>query len=313
MSVNRLIFRAIVCFAPLFISACSLNSMPDRLSTFFIEQRIDALNRENDLERARHILPENIHLLEDMISTDRKNPRLHTYAAQAYYGYGFAFVEDAHPRQAISLYYKALAHGRQALAEYGITRELLNGNTRKLKLRVAQLPREAVAALYWTALSWARLIEIRQPDLISISQLHKAVILMERVLKLDAAYQQGGPYLFFAVYYSRPSLLGGNRQLAEQYFERARRVSNNRLLLVDYLQARYLNGSVSGSKDLNHRLQRIIQAPENLYPEYALMNAVARQKAARLLSVDYSVAAYPGKYFIPTGVVLLRAALVNIC
>ena len=47
-------------------------------------------------------------------------------------------------------------------------------------------------------------------------------------------------------------------------------------------------GERVAERGLSKRLKKIIQAPDNLYPEQGLMNAVAKHKASRLLSVTHS-------------------------
>lgn len=272
----------------LFLTACSHNRLSVGISSVFIESRVEALNREDDLAKVRRQLLENISQLESMLAVDRSNKKLHIYAAQAYYSYAFAFAEDNNRQRASQLYYRAYQHARAVLELYGISADDLQGRTPQLKKKLNQLNGHSVSALYWTALSWAKVIEIKQPDILLSTQLHKTAILMQQVQKFDESYHLGGTYLFFAVYYgSRPFYLGGNDYLANKYFEQARRFNQNRLLMVDYLQARYLNGRLNGATKFNHRLMSILDAPDDLYPEQALMNAVAKQKAEWLLSVSH--------------------------
>ncbi|MCW8933260.1 MAG: TRAP transporter TatT component family protein [Gammaproteobacteria bacterium] len=266
------------------LSACSLSKFTAHVTSLFIEDSITLLNAEKDLLKVKKQLPENIAQLENMLRNDNNNKRLHIYAAQAYYGYAFSFIEDNNKNQAIDLYYKAYNHAMSALTYHGITAKDLQGKSPGLQLKVDKLSKPAVDALYWTAISWAKLIEIKQPELLLFTQLHKTAILMNRVIQLDEAYHSGGAFLFFAVYYGgRPDFLGGNDYLSKKYFERARSFNKNRLLMVDFLQAKYLNGRLHGKEKYNQRLLSIINAPDDLYPEQALMNAVAKQKASILL------------------------------
>ena len=266
------------------LNACSLNSFTAHISSFFIEDSIAQLNTEKDLIKVKKQLPINIAHLETMLRHNNDKKYLHIYAAQAYYGYAFSFVEDLDKKQAIDLYYKAYKHAISALSYYDITTEDLAGQTPALKQKVKKLSKNSIDALYWTAISWAKLIELQKPKILLFTQLHKTAVLMEQVIKIDEAYHSGGAVLFFAVYYgSRPGFLGGNDILSKKYFERARVLNKNKLLMVDFLQAKYLNGRIYGVKKYNQRLQHIVNAPDDLYPEQALMNAVAKQKASILL------------------------------
>jgi len=284
MTINLKLKIILVSLCLLSSNACSLNSVTARISSFFIEDSIALLNAENDLLKVKKQLPINIAQLEKMLRHNNDNKSLHIYAAQAYYGYAFSFVEDNNKKQAIHLYYKAYKHAISALNYYDITTEDLKGQTPLLKQKINKLSQNSVDALYWTAISWAKLIELQQPEILLFTQLHKTAILMEQVIQFDEAYHSGGAYLFFAVYYgSRPEILGGNDFLSKKYFERARTLNKNKLLMVDFLQAKYLNGRIHGKEKYSQRLQNIINAPDDLYPEQALMNAVAKQKASYLL------------------------------
>lgn len=265
------------------ISACSINQMAARMSSLFVEQRIAAINRQSNLPRVKIELQQSIKRLESMLATGVNRKRLHVYASQVYYAYAFAFLEHNDRSQARKYYYQALLNARQALSLYGISDEVWSAKHQQLSKQLKRLPEESVAALYWAAVSWAKLIELEQQNVLLFSQLPKVVLMMERVLQLDASYNQGGAYLFFAVYWSRPIYLGGNEQRARQYFEQARAASRNRLLIVDYLQVRYLFYRKEDKAQINHRLKMIMRAPDSPCSEHTLLNAVVRLKAARWL------------------------------
>lgn len=282
LSRALLLFVQLVVLMPL-LASCSINQFSEKFSAFLIENKVASLNRQSDLGRVKGQLLDNIRRLESLLVSGDRSSQMYIYAAQANYSYAFAYEEDRNPEKALTYYSRAYKHALHALRAYGLRRGDLLGRTQSLKLKLSKLPKSSVAGLYWAAMSWAKLIELKQPDLLAMTQLHKAAMLMEQVLKLDSTYNLGGPYLFFAVLYSmRPAYLGGDEALARQYFDRARQFNGHRLLLVDYLQARYLNGR-QGELHYQRRLKRILHAPADLYPEQSLINAVAKQKAARLL------------------------------
>jgi hypothetical protein len=111
--------------------------------------------------------------------------------------------------------------------------------------------------------------------------------MMQRVLELDDDFYYGGAHMFFGVYYGgRSPLLGGNHELAEQHFSKAAAINQDRLLIVDLLQAEFLDRQRLDQAGFNKRLTRIIEAPDNLYPEMALVNGIAKQRARHLLTLD---------------------------
>ncbi len=268
-----------------FISSCSLNHLPIGLSTYLIEQRMEGLNRLHDLTRAESELKENIQLLGRMLQQADVDPRFYIYDAHANFSYAFAFVEDRDVVRSKRLYMRAFNSALKALAVFGIQETDLNARSDQLEKKLSGLTKPAVPALYWLAMSWARLIELKQPDLVSLMHLHKTALLMQRVLELDRYYQHAGPYVFFAVYYSiRPVLLGGDPQRAREYFEIARKYNRNRLLMIDYLEAKYLHTGQAGQHSRRERIQQILKSPRDIYPGQELMNQIAKQKAASLIS-----------------------------
>lgn len=266
-------------------TACSLNKMVVRLSMPVIEARISALFQEDDYEMVRLSFPSSIKSLESLLMNDPNNQRLHEFTAYAYYSYAFAFVEDEDRQRASRLYYRCLQHGKQALQQQGIDDRHINGPTDDLRQAIDKLDRQAAEALFWTALCWAKIIEFNRDQLLNILQWHKAVMMMEKVHKLDEHIYLDGPNLFFGVYYgSRSPLLGGDYALSEQYFRQARLASGETLLIADLLQAQYLERQRQDRAAFRRKLKAIINAPEGLSKKYALVNVVARRKAKFLLA-----------------------------
>jgi len=271
----------------IFLAACSLNKMIVHLSMPVVESRITALFQEDDYEMVRASFPSNIKSLESLLVNDPQNPKLHVYTAYAYYSYAFAFVEDQDRARASRLYYRCLQHGKQALQHYGIDDQLINGPTRELQQAIAGQNRAAAEALFWTAICWAKIIEINPDQVLNIFQWHKAVMMMEKVQQLDDSLYLYGSDLFFGVYYaSRPPLLGGDYDLSERYFEKARRATGNKLLIVDLLQAQYLERQRNDRQAFHQKLTAIIDAADSGIKKYALVNTVARRKARHLLEKE---------------------------
>lgn len=269
------------------LTACSINKLIAHLSVPVIEARITALFQEDDYELVKASFPGNIKSLEGMLVNNPDNPKLHVYTAYAYYSYAFAFVEDEDRTRASRLYYRCLQHGKQGLRAYGIDEKLINGPTDDLQQAVDRQRRDAAESLFWTAMCWAKIVELNHDQVLNIFQWHKAVMMMKKVQQLDSSIYLHGPDLFFGVYYgSRPPLLGGDYQLSDQYFEQARRASNNRLLIVDLLQAQYLERQRHDRKAFLEKITAIIEAPDMQIKKYALVNVVAKRKAAYLLKKE---------------------------
>jgi hypothetical protein len=269
------------------LSACSMGQMVARSSLPIIESGNVAMNRETDLELARAAIPANLKLVEGLIQELPGNVDLRLQAAQGFYGYAYGFVEDEDGRRASSLYRRGWEHARQALAASGFQGDLATMTTEELKRQLAELGRGAVPTLFWTASCWAKWIDMNRNDPARLADMGKAAELMEHVLALDENYYHGGAHLFFGVYYgARPPMLGGDFERSAKHFEKARAITHGKLLLVDMLQAEYLAHQQLDRKQFHERLIAVVNAPSDIYPEMALVNAIAQQKAGRLLAKE---------------------------
>lgn len=277
----------LICTTLGLLSACSMAKMTVRMSMPMVEGGMVALNKETDLILAESAMAPNIELLEGMIINDPENETIRTYAAKAYYGYAYGFVEDDNRQRASGFYYRGFLHGKQALKHYGLTELHFQAPLDELQLEVKNLNENAISALFWTATCWSKWIDLNRSDAENIAQLPKAVMLMKRAHELDPEFFMGGPTLFFAAYYgSRSPMLGGDFKLSEKYFKQANAINNNKLLTVDLLRAQYLERQRFDQEKFHTLLSGIINAPEDLYPEQALINAISRRKAALLLEKE---------------------------
>ena len=269
------------------LSGCSFAKLTVRASMPMIEGGITAINQETDLLLAESAMPANIELMEGMLINDPHNIPLRLYASQAYYGYVYGFIEDTDKQRASNLYFRGFKHGARALSEFGINTQHLNGTLESLQQSINHLDDDAVAALFWTASCWAKWIDMNRDKAESLAQMPKAVMLMQRVMELDETYFMGSANIFFAVYYgSKPPMLGGDYEKSSHYFSKARNINKGKLLLVDLLQAQYLDRQKFDARSFRLRLNKIINAPDNIYPEQSLITMIAKQKAALFLSME---------------------------
>ena len=182
----------------------------------------------------------------------------------------------------------ALMHDQViALQQLGINKNLLSGKLKNLQIELNSLDADNVAPLFWAASNWAKWIDMHRDDPEAIAQLARATTLMQRVLDLDDTFYYGGAHMYFGVYYgSRAPMLGGNFDKSKQHFDRAREITDSKLLIPDLLQAQYLARQMQDRKDFHERLTAIVDAPDDLIPELGLQNQIAKRKAALLLKKE---------------------------
>ena len=275
-----------ISLALLTLSACSMDKTMVRMSMPMIDSGIEAMNYETDLQLAEDSMPANLGMLNGMIHLDPENAQLHTFAAQAYYGLSYGFNEDSKPKRGSAFYLRGLKHGLTALELNG-AKDLKDSPIANFEEQVGKMAEDDVAAMFWTASNWAKWIDMHRDDAEAIAQLARATALMQRVLELDDTFYFGGAHMYFGVYYgSRAPLLGGNFAKSRQHFDRAREITDSKLLIVDLLQAQYLARQQQDQQDFHNRLMAVLDAPDDLMPEVALQNQIAKRKAALLLNKE---------------------------
>ena len=111
--------------------------------------------------------------------------------------------------------------------------------------------------------------------------------MMQRVLELDETFFHGSAHMYFGVFYGgRSPMFGGDFDRARKHFDKAREITGGKLLVADLLQAQYLSRQEFDQEDFHNRLTRIIEAPDDLYPELGLLNEITKRKARLLLSKE---------------------------
>jgi hypothetical protein len=264
-----------------------MGQMVVRGSQTILDSGIESMNSEPDLQLARDAMPANLKLIEGMLLEDPKNSELRLFAAEGFYGYSFGFIETEDPARAKQLYRRCYGHAQLALQQAGVDIDPEVASTKAVETAVGKAGKRAVPALFWTASCLGKWIDMSRDDPALVASLANAAILMQRVVELDNEFYFGGAHIFFGVYYGgRSPMLGGDFTRAEVEFQRANEINDNKLLIVNLLQAEFLDRQRLDQQAFNQRLTAILDAPDDLYPEMALANGIAKQKAARLLSLE---------------------------
>jgi hypothetical protein len=248
---------------------------------------IESMNSETDLQLAKDAMPANLKLLEGMLIEDPNNTEMIIYTAEGFYGYSFGFVEIENPARAKLLYRRCYGHAQRALQLAGVDVDPESASLEAVETAISKAGKKAVPALFWTASCLGKWIDLSRDDMSLVASLANTAALMQRVIDLDDEFYFGGAHMFFGVYYGgRAPMLGGDYARAETEFRRAAEINANKLLIVDLLQAEFLDRQRLDQQAFHKRLTAIIAAPDDLYPEMALVNGIAKQRAAILLGYE---------------------------
>lgn len=269
------------------LSGCSTSQIVVRGAMPLMDGGLTAMNRETDLQLARDAIPATLKMLEGMSVQDPNNADLRLYLAQGFYGYAYGFVEQASPERAVALYTRCLEHAKAALSSQGFAADPESAPLDALERAAGDATARQVPALFWTASCMAKRTDMHRTDPQSIAQLARAARLMERVLALDENFYHGGPHLFFGVYYGgRAPMFGGDYAKSERHFAQARAATGGKLLMADVLHAEFLDRQRLDRAAFHAKLTAVAAAADDLLPDMAFANAVAKQRARYLLGKE---------------------------
>lgn len=271
---------------PLF-GACSMGQMVARSSVAILDGGIEAMNRETDLVLAASAIPANLKLIEGLIEEDPRNAALLSNAAQGFYGYAFGFAELQDKQRALALYARCTEYGTRALQTFGFDIDPATASVEEIDRAAATLNGNAVPALFWTSSCMAKQIDLNRTDPAQLARLTGTERLMNRVMQLQPDFYYGGAHLYYGVYYGgRAPMFGGDFARAESSFASARAVTAGKLLIVDVLQAEYLERQRLDRERFRELLNHVIAEPAGSFPEMALVNQIARVRARHLLQQE---------------------------
>jgi hypothetical protein len=241
-----------------------------------------ALLSQSDPELVRDGAPAYLLLLDGLVASSPRNTKLLLTTSDANAAYAAAFLTPE-PQRARLMYAKAKDYALRALRENRAFRNAEHGNVEEFEKGVRSLGRRDLPTMYTAATAWLGWI-ISSPDSIeATADLSRALALMDRVMKLEPGYRQGGPETMFGIYYAvQPRGAGQDLDKSRRLFLKAIEYSGDSLLpRVAYAEfwARY-----SLCRDVFESvLNEVINSRPATAEELRLMNAVARERAARLL------------------------------
>ncbi len=263
-------------------SGC-IQTIAVRSMSGILRNGIDAYMEESDLQIARESLGGTLKLLEALIKADPDNQELLVFAAQGYQAYSLAFCEDEDVERARLFYLRGKEYGLRALTQNKQFQKALDADLETFKSSLRTFSKKEIPALFWTAFNWGSYINITRTDVSALADIGKVMEMIRYVIEIDSSYYYGAGYVFLgALEAATPKMLGGNPELAREYFEKARAINNGKFLLTQVYYARSYAVQELNEKLFNELLEEVEETSLEELPLVRLPNAVAKQKAKLL-------------------------------
>jgi hypothetical protein len=246
--------RVLILATLVFLSSCgTIQKWGVRSAAPMFKNSSNELTKEDSWEFFRASAPGNIKFLELMYLSDKENLVLLSVLVKGYAGYAFgvhetlafgdelAGKEDSQSKKdAIHFYTRAMDYGLDYLDKKDISRkDLLHFDEEKLSKKLkSELDEDDVTAVLYTAQAWGSLINLQKDNVALVAQVPKVKALFDWVCKTEPDVDNGVCEIFYAQYdASRPRMLGGNPQKAEeQYLASIKKHPHHLLMRVGYMQ-----------------------------------------------------------------------------
>ena len=279
------------CFC-LLAAGCSMKYLVIKATSTLVDETILSFYAETDIELAGQAAPANLKLVEGMARGAPDNQHVQAVAAQLLGIYTFGFIEDSVldedeqeelNERAKVLYMRGKGYGLRGLQERIDFERLCGQNIDDFKEGLKHYGKKQVPLLFWTAFNWGLYINLSRDNISAVADRGKVTAMMERVAELDEGYFYGGAHMFLMVNNALLGrALGGDPEKAKAEYEKAWALSGGKFLVTKYLFAKYYCQQTLDEELFDKLVAEIAAAPEDLLPEQALANALAKQKAVRL-------------------------------
>lgn len=235
-------------------------------------------------EAARELGPRALELV-DCVARRRGDPAFLASSAEAVTAFSFAFRHETDVSSAVELYRRGFDYACRALSPDGSFALAARTGGEAFDRELARRRREDLHALYWGAVAWGARLDLERDEIETPAELPSAIAMMKRVRELEPDMEYGGPDLFLAHYEAilGPGL-GGSTERMKAHFDECLERGGDRYLLARVQLARDYAVSVQDRRLFEETLRDVIDADPGVLPERALMNRVAQDRAATLLS-----------------------------
>ena len=275
------LFRSLILLLGAYLSGCA-SMATDRLAN---NLSLAMLN-QTDPEIVRSGAPAYLLLLDSLIAQNPDDQGLLFAGARLYGAYASGLVTDTERQKRLTD--KALDYARRGLCpETPALCASLDQPFEPFSQTLAETDEDDIEGIYLYATSWAGWIQAHASDWRALAELPKAQAMLEWVVKLEPAFEQGRAQLYLGVIGSQiPPALGGRPEVGRQHFEAAIDYSRGQDLMAKVEFARHYARLVFDQTLHDRLLNEVLQA-DPVAEGFTLSNIMAQQQAAALLHDEY--------------------------
>ncbi len=254
---------------------CAPSFIPNLSQVFF---------EECDTDLAKQSLPASLKIMEGLLKNDPENKQILLALCTGFTGYAMLFVEDKNPDKASALYLRARQYGLKALGRKAPFSKHIKLNKDDIQDRLNSIKKSDIETLFWTTMAWNVWVNLNLDKPAALGQIATAKACLKRVLEINPEYFHGAPLILMGTTLAAmPGPLGGDKQQAKKYFEKALQVSNHKFFLAHYYFARYYAVSSQDKELFLKLIKEVDQTSPDEPADACLINAVMKEKTKYLL------------------------------
>lgn len=258
-------------------------ALSSSVSSKMAQNLSQAFSNYDDLATVETAIPAYLLMVESFLRQDPNNESLLLTASKLYNSYTSAFVKD--PERAARLSQKGLGYALRVVCNrHPEACGLKELSFDRFQFFISQATKDDLPALYALGAAWAADLQVHGTDWNAIAQLPRIESIMNRVLTLDEAFENGGAHLYMGVFSTLiPPSLGGRPEEGRKHFERALDISGKKNLMAYVLYARHY-AKMLFDRELHDRLLNEALASDPKIDGYVLINMAAQAEARTLLA-----------------------------
>lgn len=279
-SQSRIILLAA---SSLLVAGCQWNKLVANNLTATMDDQKQSFYEEPSVAHARAGAPALLKLLDGFLVSSPDNPELLERAAELNCGFAMLLIEDEDPEWASSLYQRGFRYAEKLL------RQRLEGyeSAKTIDDLVAVLgkaTKDDVGPIFWAGDCLGGYMNLNREDASAFAEMPRVLAFAKRAMELDEEFFYGGPHMFLGfVYGALGASIGGRPEDSRDHFEKAFAVTDGRFLLAKVYFAKTYCVQVQDRDLYEATLLEVIDAPDDLAPEFQLVNAASKQMAQRML------------------------------
>ncbi len=288
--------KRLVLFSAVLLSSCSMKRYAINQLGNALAASGSTFSADEDPELIRAAVPFSLKLVESLLAENPRHEGLLLAAARGFTEYAYAFVqEDADELQdtdkvastalrarAAKLYLRGRNYGLRGLeVKHPGFADRLKANPKEA---VKELKKSEAPLMYWTAISWGAALAASH-DLMMFPEIPRFEALIDRVIEVDEAYDEGTVHTFLITYeMSRLNAKPNRLALAKEHFDRAMELGGGHQAgpLVAYAE-----NVLVAQKDkaaFQAMLRQALRVDINKSPENRQLNLAEQRRARWLLS-----------------------------